>query len=296
MLRTMSRLFRKNQLLKNKIQQWYPEPGDYQTTIPGFSIYRRDMPSDVERYFYRPMIILILQGSKYALWNGMEHQYGANQYMVSTIDLPAASKITKASPEKPCLAVALDLDHTIIFQLLSDITCLKNPNRKIDPLGFAIGNTNSFLLDAFSRLTMLLEQSAEKQQVLGNMIKREIHYLLLTESVGYQLKALVSQETHHNKIAKATVILQKNYNRKLNMEELAKEIKMSPAAFYKDFKKITTLTPIQYQKQLRLCEAQRLMHKEGYNAQDACYIVGYESPTHLAENIKNCLALLQKPV
>lgn len=282
----MSRLFRTNELLKEKILEWYPNPGTYSTSIPGFIIARRDAPSDFERYFYKPMVILILQGSKEAILGSEEYRYSENQYMVSTVDLPATSRIIEASHEKPCLAVALEFDSLIIIQLLSEISENEDEKEKSEFRSFDIGNTDILLVDAFLRLTLLLEKSCNKPKVLSDMIKREIHYLLLDSSIGYQLKTLATQGTQYNKIAKAINILQQNYKRKLNMETLAAKIKMATSSFYKDFKKITTLSPIQYQKQLRLFEAQRLMRFEGFNAQAASFEVGYESATQFSREYK----------
>ena len=179
----MSRLFRKNQLLKEKIQEWYPNPGTYSTSISGFIIARRDAPSDFERYFYKPIVILILQGSKQAILGTNEYKYRENQYMISTVDLPTTSRIIEASHEKPCLAIALEFDPLIISQLLSEISN-DFKEKANDHLGFAIGDTSLLLLDAFLRLTLLLKQSASDQKILSDMIKREIHYLLLTSSIG----------------------------------------------------------------------------------------------------------------
>lgn len=239
----MSRLFRKNELLKEKILKWYPNPGTYSTSIPGFIIARRDTPSDFERYFYKPMVILILQGSKEAILGSEEYRYSENQYMVSNIDLPVTSRILEASHEKPCLAVALEFDSLIITQLLSEIS-ENDEKEKSEFRSFDIGNTDILLIDAFLRLTLLLEKSCNKQKVLGNMIKREIHYLLLDNLIGYQLKTLATQGTQYNKIAKAINILQQNYKQKLNMETLSAKIKMATSSFYKDFKRVTTLSPI----------------------------------------------------
>ena len=231
------------------------------------------------------MVILILQGCKLAILGTNEYKCRENQYMVSTIDLPATSRIIEASHEKPCLAVALEFDPLIISQLLSEISN-DFKERTTDHPGFAIGDTSLLLLDAFLRLTLLLKQSTDDQKILSDMIKREIHYLLLTSSIGEQLRSFVTQGTQYNKIAKAIDILQKNYKEKINMEELADEIKMATSSFYKDFKKVTTLSPIQYQKQLRLFEAQRLMRIEGYNAQESSLEVGYASSTQFSREYK----------
>ena len=201
----MSRLFLKNQLLKQKIQEWFPRLGVYSTSIDGFIIARRDFPSDFEKYFYKPMVILILQGSKHAILGSKEYRYTENQYMISTVDLPATSRIVEASPEKPCLAIALEHNPMLISQLLVEVTDnLKEKN--IDYPGFAVEDTTLLLLDAFLRLTLLLKQPEKDQKVLSEMLKREIHYLLLMSPVGKQLQAFASQETRYNKIAKAVRI------------------------------------------------------------------------------------------
>lgn len=140
------------------------------------------MPSDFKRYLYTPMIILQLQGEKCAILGSHKYVYGENQYMVSTVCVSAVSKVTKATSKTPFLSIALELNSNMIIQLLA----VDNPpTSKItneSQLWF-IGNTDLLLLDAFLRLTLLLEQPINKQQVLSDMIKKEIHYLLLTGPV-----------------------------------------------------------------------------------------------------------------
>lgn len=287
-----SRLVRKNHLLKNKILDRYPNFGKFQTSIPDFSIVRRNELSDFERYLYKPMMILQLQGSKCSFLGASEHRYGANQYMVSTVTVSALSKITEASPEKPFLALALELDYRTIIQLLSIDDSFKIPKMP-DTTGhlWYVWDTDLLLLDAFLRLTLLWEQPPHKQRVLGDMIKREIHYLLLTSSAGEQMQAIATTGTHYNKIAEAVNIIEQNYKEKLYVEDIANKVKIAPSSFFRCFKKITTLSPIQYQKQLRLCEAQRLMLSEGYDAQGACYAVGYESPTQFNREYKKLFGI-----
>ena len=278
--------------------EWYPEEGRYQTPIADFEIVRRDEPSAFSRYLYKPMVIVQLQGSKYAVLGSGEYVYKEHQYMVSTVTVSAASRVTEATPQNPYISLCLNLDLQMIVQLLA-----ANKGINKDEEGEAIrgsdddagqgsehlwfvADTDLLLLDAFLRLTLLLEQPQNKQKVLADMIKKEIHYLLLTGPVGAHIRAIATKGTQYNKIAEAMNFLQQHYKEKLYIENLAEEFGMAPSSFFRHFRKVTTLSPLQYQKQLKLSEAQRLMLLEGLDAQAACYKVGYESATQFSREYK----------
>lgn len=296
----MNRFMAKNHLLKTKIMEWYPKEGRYQTSIADFEIVRRDEPSTFSRYLYKPMVIVQLQGSKYAVLGSGEYVCKEHQYMVSTVTVSAASRVTEATPQNPYISLCLNLDLRRIVQLLAaneginedikdereTIRCGDDASQESERLWF-IADTDLLLLDAFLRLSLLLEQPQNKQKVLADIIKKEIHYLLLTGPVGAHIRAIATKGTQYNKIAEAMNFLQQHYKEKLYIENLAEEFGMAPSSFFRHFRKVTTLSPLQYQKQLKLLEAQRLMLLEGLDAQAACYKVGYESATQFSREYKN---------
>lgn len=150
----------------------------------------------------------------------------------------------------------------------------------------AIADTDAELLDAFYRLAQLLDKPESEQQIMSNIIIKEIYYRLLTGPLAYQLRLINTKGTRSNQIAEAISILKEKFSEKLDMDELAQSVNMAPSSFYRNFKKVTQVSPLQYQKQLKLYEAQRLMLSGNYDAATASYEVGYESPTKFSREYK----------
>ncbi len=150
----------------------------------------------------------------------------------------------------------------------------------------AIADTDAELLDAFYRLAQLLDKPESEQQIMSNIIIKEIYYRLLTGPLAYQLRLINTKGTRSNQIAEAISILKEKFSEKLDMDELAQSVNMAPSSFYRNFKKVTQVSPLQYQKQLKLYEAQRLMLSGNYDAATASYEVGYESPTQFSREYK----------
>lgn len=150
----------------------------------------------------------------------------------------------------------------------------------------AIADTDAELLDALYRLAQLLDKPESEQQIMSNIIIKEIYYRLLTGPLAYQLRLINTKGTRSNQIAEAISILKEKFSEKLDMDELAQSVNMAPSSFYRNFKKVTQVSPLQYQKQLKLYEAQRLMLSGNYDAATASYEVGYESPTQFSREYK----------
>ncbi|ACC98432.1 AraC-type DNA-binding domain-containing protein [Elusimicrobium minutum Pei191] len=273
-----------NKQLQEKVLNLVPKPGSFATDIKGLRIFRRNQPEEARKCFYKPIIALMLQGSKQCVFNAEKIEYVANECLVTSIDIPSASRITDASPEKPCIGVTLGIDSFIIKQLIIETNLLKTDY----PAQRAVGVTkaNSEILDAFLRIVTLLEQPKEQQNILAPMIIREIYYRLLMTPVGEQLRMVNTVGTKSNQIATAIEWLKENFKEELNVEKLAAKVNMSPSSFYRNFRKVTDVSPLQYQKQLRLYEAQRLMVSDNLDAANAGYAVGYESPTQFNREYK----------
>lgn len=271
--------------IKEKIIQLYQEPGYYTTSINGFKISRRNEATELKKCFYTPLAILLLQGSKQTIFGDKELTFSAGQYVVCSVDIPLMSRIKNATKEKPCIGLVIELDSYLISQLLTEMNTAETEYSE-NATCFAGANANEDLINAFARMVELLEQSEDKQKILGAMIKKEIHYLLLSGPLGNLLKAANTKGNQYNQIAGAINLLKENYKEKINMDELAKSLNLAPSSFYRQFKKVTTISPLQYQKQLRLYEAQRLMLSGEHNAESASYFVGYESPTQFSREYK----------
>lgn len=271
--------------IKEKIIKLYQEPGYYNTSIKGFKVSKRDEPTELKKCFYTPLAILLLQGSKQTIFGDREFTFGQGQYMVCSVDIPLMSRIKNATKENPCIGLVVELDSYLISQLMTEMNSSEvkySENRTC----FAGADADEDLISAFIRLAELLEQSEDRQKILAPMIIKEIHYLLLTGPLGALIKAANTKGNQYNQIAGAINLLKENYKEKINMEELAKSLNLAPSSFYKHFKDVTTISPLQYQKQLRLYEAQRLMLTGEHNAESASYLVGYESPTQFSREYK----------
>lgn len=274
----------KYSVIKNNILNLLTDEGNSQTSIKGLRIARRNHPTEFLPCFYGATCIFVIQGKKQTIFGTEEFFYEEGKYVVSCTDVPALGRVAEATPEKPCVAVILELDSLEISKLILE-TKIGN-DMEYNKQSLAAADIDESLLDAFCRLTDLLTQPKAQQDILAPMIKREIYYRLLTGPLGGQLRLINTKGTTSNQISDAISLLKENFREKLNIEELARDVNMAPSSFYRNFKKVTQVSPLQYLKQLRLYEAQRLMLSGNHDAASACYEVGYESPTQFSREYK----------
>lgn len=286
----MNSLEEKRNLLKNRVQELFPAPGMLQTGIKGFSASLRTAPTSNQHCFYKPMAIVVLQGKKQTMLGTEKFTYNENQLVVTSIDIPTVGSIVEASPEKPFMTLIFDLDNYVISQLLSEGTYAKNETAR---RGMGIADADENLLDAFYRLIALVGQP-ERQKVMAPMIIKEIHYLLLTSPLGDILRTINTKGSQNNQIANAIAWIKENYRHPLKIDKLAQKFNMAESSFYRHFSKVTTLSPLQYQKKLRLHEAQRLMLSENFDAANAAYEVGYESASQFNREYKRMFGMPPK--
>jgi AraC-like DNA-binding protein len=209
--------------------------------------------------------------------------WGKNKYMFIGIDMPSGGRILSATPEKPCLMIVMKLDTAILLELLAETSFSATKEKYDEPSsrqGIAVVDTDSYLLDAILRLTELIKpqvKSPAEQAVLVPLIIRELHYRLLQGPLGNRFRMIHTQGSKNYQIAQAILWLKNNYTKSLHINELAKLVCMAPSTFMRHFQQLTTITPLQYQKWLRLHEAQQLMLIEKIDATHAAYSEGYES-------------------
>ncbi|MGL5722780.1 MAG: AraC family transcriptional regulator N-terminal domain-containing protein, partial [Brevinema sp.] len=227
--------------------------------------------------------ITILDGYKHSILGSEKLIYGKNQTMVTGIDILCSSRIDEATPEKPYLGVSLELDYSVIGDLLQEISFpeLEDPVQR----SMAVAQSDSAIIDAYSRLVDLLEMPEAQQKVLAPMLIREIHFRLLSGELGEQLRMLHTNGCTSNRIAKAAAWIREHFTESFKVEDVAAHVFMAPSSFYRNFSKVTSVSPIQYQKQLRLYEARRLI-LAGEDAVSAAYQVGYESSTQFHKEYK----------
>ena len=274
--------------LRKSIARWTAEGDQPTTAIPGLSLSRRDEPTQPRSHMYEPIICLIAQGAKRVLLGEDTYVFDPDHFLITSLDLPTVVQIIKASREKPYLSLRLKLDRREISQLMSDSN-LPPPRPQESSRGMAIGEVTVPLLNAFQRLIDLLDQPKDIP-MLAPIIQHEIFYRLLVGDQGARLRQMVSEESHSYLIAEAIHWLRNHYNEPLRIDDLATRVHMSASTFHHYFRRLTAMSPLQYQKWLRLNEARRLMLTEHINAATAAFQVGYESPSQFSREYRRFFA------
>jgi AraC-like DNA-binding protein len=229
---------------------------------------------------YEPRICLIAQGAKRVLLGDDTYVYGERHFLITSVNLPTVVQITKASREKPCLGLILKLDQREISQLIVDSN-LPFPRPQQSSRGMATGEVTLPLLTAFQRLIDLLAEPKDIP-ILAPIIQREIFYRLLVGDQGARLRQMASSGSQSQQIARAIDWLKDNFTQPLRIDDLATQVNMSTSTFHHHFRTLTAMSPLQYQKWLRLNEARRLMLIENQDAATVAFQVGYESPSQFS--------------
>lgn len=266
--------------LARTIMQWAMEKEDCATPIPNLTFFQRKAPSGPFFCMVEPCIVLVVQGTKQMLIGGQAYPYDASRFLITSLDLPASSEVIVASPDRPCLGLTLKIDLRMLTELIAQ-GGLPLPRDRSVGRSVGIGSVTAVLLESFRRLLDLLNEP-EAIPVLGPLIQREIHYRLLTSDQAPLLRQIASVDNQGHRIAKAIDWLKANYATPLRIEELAARIQMSAPTFHHHFRQLTAMSPLQYQKWLRLNEAKRLMLNEHLDAASAAFQVGYESPSQFS--------------
>jgi AraC-like DNA-binding protein len=251
-----------------------------ETSIPKLLLYSFESPTEPTSYLLESSICLIVQGSKRVLLGEEVYVYDENNYLITSVGLPVVAQIIEASKGKPYLGLTLELDQREIAQLMVD-NDLPSPRTKQADRGMAVSRLTLPLLDAFRRLIDLLDQP-EDIPILAPMIHREILYRLLVGEQGHRLRQIGAMGSQSQQIAKAVNWLKNNYTQRLHVDELAADVGMSTSTFHHHFRALTALSPLQFQKRLRLSEARTLMLAEHLDAANAAFRVGYESPSQFS--------------
>jgi AraC-like DNA-binding protein len=269
--------------LKDRLLRLVPKPGKYPAAIDGLKLVRREADMRVD-CIDDPLVGVFVQGHNRMLVADVEYRCGEGQFLAIGMDLPGVSQITGATPETPHLALSMPLDHYILSQLAAEIPPSSPSDARVYK-GVTVAAATSELLDACLRLLSLLD-TPERIPIFAPMIMREIHYYLLTGPGGGDFRLLGTAESPNNQIARAVSWLREHYRELFNLAELAGQVNMSQTSFCRHFSRITGMSPLQFQKRLRLYEAQRLMLTEDKSAEAAAYKVGYESPTQFNREYK----------
>jgi AraC-like DNA-binding protein len=255
--------------------------GEVFTAIGNLVLGRRSVPTAPLYMDYRPCICLVLQGTKSVKLGDETIAYGVGDCLLTSIELPVTSRVTVASPEVPHLCFALAIDPDRLSALLERID-VPRPSADTDAMRGIVSNVASpELLDAVTRLLRLLDRPADIA-AMAPLIEQEILYRVLSGPDGGRLLHIATSESRSNRIARAVAWLRANFHRTLRIEDLADHVGMSPSSLHHHFKSVTAMTPVQFQKKLRLHEARRLMLLEGLDVGSAGHRVGYQSPSQFS--------------
>lgn len=253
--------------------------GIHATAVPGLELFRASAPSAPLVAVYEPCLCLVAQGSKEVLLAGEVYRYDPAQFLLVAVDLPVTGQVTEASREVPYLAVKVALDPAAVGELATP-TPDAPPGR-----GLAASPVEPELLDAVARLVALVDAPRDIA-ALAPLLHREVTYRLLTGPQGARLRQVTAGDGRARRVARAVRWLREHYAEPLRLPELAREARMSPSALFEHFKAVTALSPLQYQKRLRLQEARRLLLGGGVDAAGAGFRVGYESPSQFSREYR----------
>ncbi len=242
------------------------------TPIAGLSTIRALGPSDLAFAISRPLVALVVQGAKHVTMGTQGFAFGAGESLLITADVPTVSQITRASPAAPYYSFVLELDPAVIADLAAEMKAVQVG----DDAPVRTGTTDAEVADAAARLIRLLDRPASLPMLAAQLV-RELHYWLLAGRHGAAIRRLGWPDGHVSRIARAVAILRADYARPIPVERLAEAAGMSLSSFHQHFKAVTSLSPLQFQKHLRLIEARRLMLADGASASTASFAVGYES-------------------
>lgn len=266
--------------LAEAVARWIDGTSQLNTAVPNLTFYRREEPTQPASCMVEPSVALIVQGAKRALLGENVYDYDIRRFLITSLDLPVMMHIVEASPAKPYLGVVLKLDLHVVAELMMQ-SGMPPPTEHPSDRGMVIGETTPHLLHAFKRLLDLLDEPASIP-VLAPLIQREICYRLLMSDQGARLWQIASVGSQSHRIARAIDWLKSHYAHALRIEELAACVQMSASSFHHHFRLLTAMSPLQFQKWLRLNEARRLMLTEHLDASTAAFQVGYESPSQFS--------------
>jgi AraC-like DNA-binding protein len=257
--------------------------GAHDTAVPELRLYRTSAPTELSAVVYEPSLCIVAQGSKEVQLAGEVYRYDPAHSLLVSVDLPVTARVVEASPSRPCLVVRVTLDPMAVGELLAEglaVQPLDAPAR-----GLAVSPVEPPLLGAVARLVALLDCPHDVAP-LSPLVLREITYRVLTGPQGARLRQIASAGGPAHRVARAIRWLKDHFADPLRIESLARHARMSPSALHLHFKSVTALSPLQYQKRLRLQEARRLMLGEGLDAAGAAYRVGYESPSQFSREYR----------
>ncbi|MAT68937.1 MAG: AraC family transcriptional regulator CmrA [Planctomycetaceae bacterium] len=269
--------------LAGAVQRHARSEGSCDTRIPRLSLYRSSKPTVSDAVVYLPSLCVVVQGAKEVIVEGEAYHYDPAHSLLVSVDLPATSRVVEASAAKPCLVAVIQIDSADVGDLLANgaaATLRSAPSR-----GIGVTPVEPALLDAITRLVQLLDRPNDIV-ALSPLVLREITYRLLNGPQGARLRQIAAPGTPAQRIAHIIRWLREHFAEPIRIDRLADQMGLSQSALHQHFKALTGLSPLQYQKRLRLQEARRMMFSDGLEAAEAAYSVGYESPSQFGREYR----------
>jgi AraC-like DNA-binding protein len=269
--------------LLDRIQRLLPDDGASEV-FPGFFIARSSKPTESVQSIYQPALCFVVQGGKRVLLGEEVFWYDPGHYLIYTVDLPLVFQVEKASKEEPYLGFRLNLDPALVASVMLE-SGVEGRKRDATVKAIDVSSIDADLLDAVIRLFRLFDKPNEIK-VLAPLITKEIVYRLLIGGQGGRLSHLIASSGDTHRISRAIGHMREHFDEPLKMEEVAHKFGMSVSGFHQHFKSVTAMSPLQFQKQIRLQEARRLMLGDDLDAASAGFRVGYEDPAYFSRDYK----------
>ena len=259
----------------------YPRDGFHPTAIPGIACIKFSQPQPRGKKTWMACLGILLQGSKDIVLGGRRYRMEEGGYSVSPIELPVVSGIPDPTPAKPFLALLLALDPAVLSEVATELNGLRDDEEDLPQRALFIGHASAAMLEATSRLVKLLD-TPEDARVLGRLVIRELIYHVLKSKDGPAIRRFVRSGSRLHRIFECIHTIRSELSVDMDVVDLAKAANMSRSAFFQQFKDVTSMSPIQYQKRLRLLEAKRLMTEVGETAEGSAFHVGYKSASQFS--------------
>lgn len=270
------------QLIEAIVDYTDRQTGDspYTTPISDVLIIRSDRVKRPVHRVFTPAICIVAQGAKWAMFGDSRFEYRAGEALIVGVEAPSLGRVTQASRDKPCLVLAITLDLAIMRSVAQNLDSIKQVNTG-NVKGVLVTDFQGPLSDCALRIVRMFD-TPEAVPTLYPLVMQEICYWLLTGLHGVEIAQMTLANHPSGRIKEAVDQLRERFAESVSLDELAAVARLSPSAFHRQFKMLTSLTPLQYQKQLRLLEARRLMASQGFNVEKAAFSVGYESQSQFS--------------
>jgi AraC-like DNA-binding protein len=272
--------------LAELVAQHATTDGVHTTAIPRLDLIRLSQPTGPVQAMHEPALCIVAQGTKQVVLGGKVYENGSEKFLIVSLDLPVIGQVTEATAERPYLCVRLNLDRKVLGALLLDAQWDEKEEEREVKASHYLGLVTPELLEATSRLVSLLGGSPRDIRILAPLAEREILYRLLTSGQGKCLRLIARADSKLSQVHRAIAIIKRNYDKSLRVDDIAREARMSSSALHQHFRAATSMSPLQYQKRIRLQEARRLIFMHALDAATAGHRVGYESPSQFSREYR----------